>query len=390
MSSSDGVLPSRSVCLNHVIDDDLRRDLGLSLTSRDCSFCDRVDLTAPIAMGFDRLISSVMAGVHEKYEQLDMPELGVATQVVIEDICRGVLDPQVTRALQAWSQPASWRLRALLQGGEQGDVVLDPWPAFRDQVAHQRRFTLLADITPHDQSQLAMLYGVSTTLEQLGLIRTLPAGHQVWRGRMRMDAAPPNYVAATIGSTPKHRAAANRLSPAGVSMFYGSADIETAVVEISAHDSRPYAAVAAFELIRPVPVIDLSVTLASPSIFAPNSRSLLHQIEFIRSFAADLSEPVVLDGREHTAYVPTQVLTEYFRWVSPLYVEGIVFRSAQNGGLNYALFTGPEGCVDAGADKPDAMLRLQPCTELVVARALSKAPAEGPRDRSATKPVRKT
>jgi hypothetical protein len=125
-------------------------------------------------------------------------------------------------------------------------------------------------------------------------------------------------------------------------------------------------------------VIDLSVTPASPSVFAPNSGPLLHQVEFIRSFAADLSQPVVLDGREHTAYVPTQVLTEYFRWLSPLHVEGIVFRSAQNGGLNYALFTGPEGCIDTRADTPDAMLRLQPCTELVVARALSDAHADAP------------
>jgi hypothetical protein len=366
------------VCLNHVIDNHLRCRLGLSLTSRNCSFCDQMDPTAPMAVDFDRLAGSVMAGVHEKYERLDKPERGIPTDVVVEDICRGALDPQVTRVVQAWAQPASWRLRALLQQGEQDGVVLEPWPAFRDRVTHQRRFTLLADVALHVQSQLAMLDGVSAVLEQLGLVRTLPAGHQVWRGRMRTDTTPPNYVAATIGSTPRDRAAANRMSPAGVSMFYGSADVETAVAEISAHDPRPYAAVAAFELVRPVPVIDLSVTPASPSVFAPNSGPLLHQVEFIRSFAADLSQPVVLDGREHTAYVPTQVLTEYFRWLSPLHVEGIVFRSAQNGGLNYALFTGPEGCIDTRADTPDAMLRLQPCTELVVARALSDAHADAP------------
>lgn len=317
-----------------------------------------------------------MAGVHEKYERLDKTEQGIPTDVVVEDICRGALDPQVTRAVRAYAQPASWRLRALLQRGEQGEVVLEPWPVFRDRVTHQRRFTLLADVAPHGQSQLAVLDGVSAVLEQLGLLRTLPTGHQVWRGRMRTDTTPPNYVAGSIGSVPQDRAAANRMSPAGVSMFYGSADVETAVAEISAHDPRPYAAVAAFELVRPVPVIDLSVTPASPSVFAPNSGSLLRQVEFIRSFTADLSQPVVLDGREHTAYVPTQVLTEYFRWLSPLHVEGIVFRSAQNGGLNYALFTGPEGCIDADADKPDAMLRLQPGSELVVTRALSEARAD--------------
>ncbi|GGT56840.1 hypothetical protein GCM10010271_70780 [Streptomyces kurssanovii] len=378
MPSSDGTLRARPVCLNHVTDHHLRRHLSLSLTSMHCSFCDERDPAAPLAVDFDRLARSVMTGVHEKYERLDTSERGIPTAVVVEDVCRGALDPRVTRAVQAWARPASWRLRALPRRGEQAGVVLEPWPAFRERVTHQRRFTLLADVALHGRSHLAMLDGVSAVLEQLGLVRTLPAGHQVWRGRMRTDTTLPRYVAATIGSTPQDRATANRMSPAGVSMFYGSADVRTAVAEISAHDPRPYAAVAAFELIRPVPVIDLSVIPASPSVFAPNSGSALPQVEFIRSFAADLSQPVALDGREHTAYVPTQVLTEYFRWLSPLRVEGIVFRSAQNGGVNYALFTGPEGCVDAFADESGAMLRLQPCTELVVARAVSETGAGSP------------
>ncbi|MFC8827393.1 RES family NAD+ phosphorylase [Streptomyces sp. NPDC057137] len=373
MSSSDVVLPSRSVCLSHVFDKHLRRHLGQSLTSRHCSFCAQEDPTGPIAVDFDCLARSVMEGVHEKYERLDKLEPGIPTGVVVEDVCRGGLDPQVTRAVQAWAQHASWQLRAPLQRQEQDGAALEPWSAFRDRVTHQRRFTLLAGVGPHERSQLDMLDGVSAVLEGLGLVRTLPAGHQVWRGRMRRDTTYPGYVAATIGSTPRDRATANRMSPAGVSMFYGSADVETAVAEISAHDPRPYAAVAAFELVRPVPVIDLSIVPASPSIFAPDRGSLLYQVEFIRSFAADLSQPVVLDGREHTAYVPTQVLTEYFRWLSPLHAEGIIFRSAQNGGVNYAMFTGPEGCIDARVDKPGAMLRLQPRTELVVARASHKA-----------------
>ena len=47
-----------------------------------------------------------------------------------------------------------------------------------------------------------------------------------------------------------------------------------------------------------------------------------------------------------------------------------MFRSARNGGLNYALFTGPEGCVDehGAAGDPAAMLRLRPNTEAVLGR----------------------
>ncbi|MFJ3088839.1 RES domain-containing protein [Streptomyces sp. NPDC086838] len=52
---------------------------------------------------------------------------------------------------------------------------------------------------------------------------------------MCADASAPSYVAAGIGAAPPARATANRMSPAGVSMFYGSEDVTTVLAEISAH-----------------------------------------------------------------------------------------------------------------------------------------------------------
>ncbi|MFG2873943.1 RES family NAD+ phosphorylase [Streptomyces sp. NPDC048337] len=368
MTSSQDLPPSDAVCMNHIDDKHLRHHLGAMMTASRCSFCTTRSLCGePVAVGLHHLVHRVLGAVREKYRPTGVTGRGIGTARAVEDICQGAVEPRVTRALLQWTEPESWQLRET--PNHQPGTVHTPWSLFRQQVGHHRRFTLLAGPDRHGApSSVAMLDEVSAVVDRLGLVRTLPAGQQVWRGRMRRDPTPPGYAAADIGSTPLARATANRMSPVGVSMFYGSENVATVLAEITAHDPRPYAAVAAFELIRPIPVVDLATVPAAPSVFDPDRRSLIRSVGFMRSFSEDLSRPVTRDGHEHLAYVPTQVLTEYFRCLSPLSVDGIAFRSAHNGGVNYVLFTGPEGCVDPGAETSRAVLRLQPGTERVIAR----------------------
>lgn len=70
----------------------------------------------------------------------------------------------------------------------------------------------------------------------------------------------------------------------------------------------------------------------------------------------DLAQPIVLDGREHIDYVPTQVITEYLRFHPVLDLDGIRFRSAQNAGVNYVLFLDDSGCANVADASPSAVL----------------------------------
>ncbi|WP_329022925.1 RES family NAD+ phosphorylase [Streptomyces sp. NBC_01423] len=352
--------------MNHIADKHLRHHLSTMMTAFHCSFCTtRSRQDEPVAARIHLLVSRVLGAVQEKYEHTHASERGISTAAAIEDVCRGAVEARVMRAIRERADSASWQPRRV----PRQRTAYALWAGFRQQVCHQKRFSLLAGSNRHGTpSPLAMLDEVSAVVDRLGLVRTLPVGHRIWRGRMRADASAPSYVAASIGATPPARATANRMSPAGVSMFYGSEDVTTVLAEISAHDPRPYAALAAFELIRPVPVVDLAAVPSDPSLFDPDRRTMTGSVEFIRSFSEDLSRPVARDGQEHLTYVPTQVLTEYLRYLSPLSVDGITFRSAHNGGTNYVLFTGPEGCVDPGRETPQAILRLQQGTEHVVER----------------------
>ena len=64
---------------------------------------------------------------------------------------------------------------------------------------------------------------------------------------------------------------------------------------------------------------------------------------FLHGFVADIRKPVVLDGREHIEYVPTQIVTEYLRFLAPANVDGLLFQSAQTFGVNCVIFSGAEG-----------------------------------------------
>ena len=149
------------------------------------------------------------------------------------------------------------------------------------------------------------------------------------------------------------------MSPAGISMFYGCDDIPTVVAEIGSHTAKRFAVIGAFETTRALRMVNLVALPPIPSVFDSEQRKCYDDLLFLHEFARDLSAPVVLDGREHIEYVPTQVVTEYMRWLRAVAIDGILFTSTQNSGTSCVIFCGPQGCADAGKETNETMLRLK-------------------------------
>src|SRR5262249_2521100 len=145
-----------------------------------------------------------------------------------------------------------------------------------------------------------------------------------------------------IGPPPPERAAANRMSPAGISIFYGATDRVTAIAEAGAHAAHRYVVTGEFTPRRPIQLIDLTSLPEPPSIFDAAGHGEFFVLRFLHKFIHDITLPVELDGREHIDYVPTQVFTEYFRYAFPGGVDGLMFPSAQGPGKNVAVFFGPK------------------------------------------------
>jgi hypothetical protein len=128
------------------------------------------------------------------------------------------------------------------------------------------------------------------------------------------------------------------MSADGVSVFYGSFERATAVAEasVSMPPGREWVLTEAeWQCTRALQVLGLSELPPVPSIFEA-SGEWRGAILFLREFVKSISAPVVHDGGEHIEYVPTLVLTEYFRKQvsapdgSPL--DGMVYPSAPRPG----------------------------------------------------------
>jgi hypothetical protein len=134
------------------------------------------------------------------------------------------------------------------------------------------------------------------------------------------------------------------MSPAGIVMFYGSDDPKTAVAEI---DDNPKVgiAVGTFRTMRDAMVLDLTTLPKRFGFFErqtdSDERNRYH-LSFLHSFVKSLAAKVEPGDREHIDYVPTQVVTEWFRTVFHVDgagVEGIFYPSTQNpGGSSVVLF----------------------------------------------------
>jgi hypothetical protein len=146
------------------------------------------------------------------------------------------------------------------------------------------------------------------------------------------------------------------MSPAGIPMFYGSFDKKTPLEEIARIErSKPaLISLATFELLDDIRVIDLTKVQPTPSIFDSENRDLRFDLSFLNSFLTDFIKPIEKDGKEHIEYVPTQVVTEYFRYIfrdsNKENVHGVCYPSSRNnGGKSIVLFIDQKNCTDTNS-----------------------------------------
>jgi len=134
------------------------------------------------------------------------------------------------------------------------------------------------------------------------------------------------------------------MSPAGVVMFYGSDHPKTAQLEID-DDPKLGIVVGTFRTMREAHVLDLTLLPRRLGFFEQQSDSSeinRYALAFLHSFVESVAAKVEPGSREHIDYVPTQVVTEWFRTVfhfGKSSLDGIIYPSTQNpGGHSVVLF----------------------------------------------------
>ena len=200
-------------------------------------------------------------------------------------------------------------------------------------VKNKKRYTFFQD--PHFLRQEEWKDDVLTEINQICeniLVSQLPKGTFIYRGRPN-ETGVPRTSFEELTAPPSKFAKENRMSATGISMFYGALDDNTPIQEIRNYAPDVVIDLGKFELQRDLVVIDLFKIPKHLSFWMPQH---FREYKFLKQFHLEITRPI--DKNPSIEYVPTQIFTEYIRFMNNNHIDGIIYRSSLTGERNVVLF----------------------------------------------------
>jgi hypothetical protein len=362
-SFRDGV----RVCFRCLTDPYLRDYAKAEASGFECSFCGRRSKKEPSTISFNALMEIIGGAIKQYFDQAvncmgwDGQEGGYQgttydpDEVVRDEIPTPTENEELLQAIIDSLDEGPWCDRNPYSLSDV-DRYNTSWETFCNTVKHQIRYFFDLGDRKHDEfSEVIpvpkMLDALRDVSDEAGLTEVLPTGTRIFRVRVhRTDEECADWR--SLGSPPPEVSASNRMSAAGISVFYGALDMATATAETTANlDAvEPRAlTVATWTNTRPLRVLDLSHLPKIPSFYAQVKYERDH-LQFLQQFVMSITQPVQHDGREHTEYVPSQIVTEYFRFRYRLpddtRIDGITYPSAQHAGGRSIVVFASQGDLD--------------------------------------------
>jgi len=373
----------KHICSRCIDEEYFRKNIDSNGEIKRCSFCNKKRKT----LDFELIIENILDGIEYIYDDpanglgfvdgeyvkgngditdtfdLLTDEFGFGGSIAFQEI----LDSLPT---QLWCKKDFYGL-------DSAQEKIYTWDYFVNQVKYKTRYFFIQDKTtinehlpynhPYD-----ILDEFASTIQDYDLIDVLKKREIIYRSR-KNDKTKKYIIPEEIG-TPKAEDCINpnRMSPAGIPMFYGSSKKDTCLSELK-NTSGNYT-VGTWQLLRNMRILNLTSIFKFnkelnryyypelPSVFDKERREQIFDYQFILKFASDLSGKVE-DSVANIDYVPTQIVAEYLRKVALIdggNLDGICFYSSIDGGVNYALFIEQGECI-----KPKSWCAYQQKIELV-------------------------
>jgi hypothetical protein len=231
------------------------------------------------------------------------------------------------------------------------------WEAFCHNVKHTSRFfSDTAEARLHEIFQGLNRFQARDGRKPVRRLEPTDTSVRIYRARTAETVAAASLLVAspssTLGPPPSGIAVPGRMNPAGISVFYGGFDIETCISEILPAVGS-FVVLAAFTRLRPLQILDLTAldeAYTELSYFQPDFQQITEQLAFLRSFHAQVARAVT-PSDEALRYIPTQVVAEFLAHRHDPGIDGLLYASAQRGGLgmNIVLFH-HASVVEAGAE----------------------------------------
>lgn len=382
----------------------LKEWIECSASEHACTYCDRSSREVPLAVPVNDLFAFMNEGLSAEYDEAnnwypydseDKTLVGIWSDSY--ELAEDLALFNSEKLYFEFTDSFDGRMFCPRDpyGLSESQEFISGWRHFVAHVKHQSRYyfpTEPADETgggPGSGNGMSVSETpayVGEAVRTLGLIREIGTDQTFYRARLSLHGNTFGS-AQEIGTAPlEHATAANRMSPAGIPMFYASDNESTAIAEVYEESRDPSgtakASVAAFKPSRPLRLIDLTGQNPLPSLFDESVRPLREKVRLLEDFGRAIAEPIRKDGQEHIEYVPTQIVTEYFRRVfsaeeGMMPIDGIMYQSSRKRGrVCYVLFVDNEHCLDGETSLEDDELYL-----LLPAGAVSiRGPATVPVD----------
>lgn len=214
------------------------------------------------------------------------------------------------------------------------------WRHFSNIVKHKIRYSFFrtSAFDGEEGKELSqILVDIARGVDTLNLITELKQNSMIYRCRQHKSTEKVDSFEKLTSPPDKYAIQPNRMCPAGISMFYGAMDKRTAELEVVKKDeikNQDCVTMGGFKVIKPLQIVDFTVVKELPSIFDSKERKNYYLILFFLTFSKEIAKEIIHDGRQHIEYIPTQILTEYFRYVfeelSHIHIDGIKYYSAKS------------------------------------------------------------
>jgi hypothetical protein len=342
-----------NVCLSCISDQDLRDLHAKHQAIGTCDFCENGETSIAHAQIIQEQVIKSLLSDYQDIEDAGAPyetrEGGYQIQHneacdIISENLTGVVSDELCSVIAESIGDIHWC--------ERDWVLLSPqkrlqygWNEFCDTVKHRLRFSFAwakgtdGPNHPDHTSPYKTLVKLGDFIDSYNLITIISAGTLIYRVRVDKEHY---FTSLDDLGTPHHqKAASNRMSPAGIPMFYGAIDIETAIQETWDGEKSAKASIATLRLKNDINVISLENLPRHPGYWSNPGRDTLAVIGFLHELAKDMSKPADRGSKVDLEYAPTQIVSEYLTKArydgNESNTLGLAFNSSKTNNRNYAL-----------------------------------------------------
>jgi len=337
-------VPDKNLCIKHIDDNAIKSFIRKNYRIGYCDYCGK-ELKV---ISLESLLEFMMLGISNFYEdaanfmsydgrqggylgdtfdpnELIQERIGLETAPfeLTEDIVNSIDDI-------AWSEPDMY------YSNEQ-DELMYKWSFFKNLIKHKSRYLFQQNqYSKNGEKAFTILKEVGQITKSLKLIKKIEKGTIIYRCRQHHSSKVVREKEKLVSPPEKYAIYPNRFSPSGISMLYSAFDPTTAFLEtISREDKKKNTiTISKFKLKKEIYVVDFNRLPHIPSIFDLKKVKTHYLIRFLHDLVKDFTQEIKKDGKEHIEYVPTQVVTEYFRYPfnknRQNIIEGIVYPSSKN------------------------------------------------------------